>query len=138
LGPNGAGKTTTVRMLSGLLAPSTGTATVAGCDVATSPADVRARVGLVTDVPGLYDQMTPEAYLQFFGRLYGLQPAERTARIGELLHMFDLHDRRTARMATFSRGMQQKVALARALLHEPSVLFLDEPTAGLDPLAARS
>ncbi len=138
LGPNGAGKTTTVRMLSGLLAPSGGAATVAGCDVASEPAGVRARVGLVTDVPGLSEQMTPVGYLRFFGRLYGLEPSARGRRIDELLGMFDLHTRRGDRMVMFSRGMQQKVALARALLHEPSVLFLDEPTAGLDPLAARS
>jgi ABC-2 type transport system ATP-binding protein len=138
LGPNGAGKTTTVRMLSGLLAPSHGSASVAGCDVAEDPAGVRARVGLVTDVPGLYEQMSPDAYLQFFGRLYGLDAAARAARIDSLLGMFDLAPRRRERMVTFSRGMQQKVALARALLHEPSVLFLDEPTAGLDPLAARA
>src|SRR5260370_42662527 len=116
LGPNGAGKTTTVRMLSGLLAPSEGTASVAGCNVARHPAQVRARVGLVTDVPGLYDQMTPEAYLEFFGRLYGLDKDVLAARTNELLRMFDLHERRSVRMATFSRGMQQKVALARALL----------------------
>ena len=138
LGPNGAGKTTTVRMLSGLLAPSVGSAAVAGCDVASDPAGVRARVGLVTDVPGLYDQMTPLAYLQFFGRLYGLDAASQSSRIDDLLRMFELYERRHDRMVTFSRGMQQKVALARALLHEPAVLFLDEPTAGLDPLAARA
>jgi ABC-2 type transport system ATP-binding protein len=138
LGPNGAGKTTTVRMLSGLLAPTHGAASVAGCDVEADPAGVRARVGLVTDVPGLYEQMSPDAYLQFFGRLYGLDAATRAGRIDSLLGMFDLAARRRDRIVTFSRGMQQKVALARALLHEPSVLFLDEPTAGLDPLAARA
>jgi ABC-2 type transport system ATP-binding protein len=138
LGPNGAGKTTTVRMLAGLLAPTRGSAHVAGCDITDDPAGVRARVGLVTDVPGLYEQMSPEAYLDFFGRLYGLAPGVRAKRIGDLLDMFDLGERRGDRMVTFSRGMQQKVALARALLHEPSVLFLDEPTAGLDPLAARA
>jgi ABC-2 type transport system ATP-binding protein len=138
LGPNGAGKTTTVRMLSGLLAPTHGSALVAGCDVGSDPAGVRARIGLVTDVPGLYEQMSPLAYLQFFGRLYGVDPSTRARRIDSLLDMFDLTNRRGDRMVTFSRGMQQKVALARALLHEPSVLFLDEPTAGLDPLAARA
>jgi ABC-2 type transport system ATP-binding protein len=137
LGPNGAGKTTTVRMLCGLLAPSTGSASVAGHDVAADPAAVRARVGLVTDVPGLYEQMSPRAYLEFFGHLYGLDAATRARRIDGLLEMFGLETRRADRMVTFSRGMQQKVALARALLHEPAVLFLDEPTAGLDPLAAR-
>jgi ABC-2 type transport system ATP-binding protein len=138
LGQNGAGKTTTVRMLAGLLAPSGGSACVAGHDIVSDPSGVRSRVGLVTDVPGLYEQMSPQAYLEFFGRLYGLDAGVRAKRIADLLDMFDLAERRRDRMVTFSRGMQQKVALARALLHEPAVLFLDEPTAGLDPLAARS
>jgi ABC-2 type transport system ATP-binding protein len=137
LGPNGAGKTTTVRMLPGLLAPSAGEAMVAGCDVRADPAGVRAHVGLVTDTPGLYDQMTPTAYLDFFGRIYGLDAHMRRQRIDELLCVFDLQGAVRQRMAGFSRGMQQKVALARALLHDPTVMFLDEPTAGLDPLAAR-
>jgi len=137
LGPNGAGKTTTVRMLAGLLAPTQGDAEVAGCDVRTQAADVRARVGLVTDTPGLHDQMTPRAYLDFFGRLYGMEPASRRRRIDDLLALFDLQAVAGKRMVSYSRGMQQKVGLARALLHEPSVVFLDEPTAGLDPLAAR-
>jgi len=137
LGPNGAGKTTTVRMLAGLLAPTGGEATVAGWDVRRQPAAVRASVGLVTDSPGLYDQMTPQAYLTFFGRVYGLDEPDLQRRIDHLLGLFALQSVRRVRMAGFSRGMQQKVALARALLHEPSVVFLDEPTAGLDPLAAR-
>jgi len=138
LGPNGAGKTTTVRLLAGLLAPTGGEAVVAGCDVHVNPAAVRSRVGLVTDSPGLHDQMTPRAYLDFFGRVYGLDTTARARRVDELLRLFELHDVRSTRMAGFSRGMQQKVALARALLHEPPVVFLDEPTAGLDPLAART
>ncbi len=138
LGPNGAGKTTTVRLLAGLLAPTAGEASVAGCDVRADPAAVRSRVGLVTDSPGLHDQMTPLGYLDFFGRIYGLPARARTRRVDELLRLFDLTEVRRVRMARFSRGMQQKVALARALLHEPSVVFLDEPTAGLDPLAART
>ena len=137
LGPNGAGKTTTVRMLAGLLSPTHGHAEVAGFDVTTCAQQVRARIGLVTDTPGLHDQMTPHAYLDFFGRLYGMPQAARRSRIDDLLTMFDLQDASQRRMATFSRGMQQKVALARALLHEPGVLFLDEPTSGLDPMAAR-
>jgi ABC-2 type transport system ATP-binding protein len=137
LGPNGAGKTTTVRLLTGLLAPTVGEATVAGYDVRREPARVRARVGLVTDVPGLYEQMTPSAYLDFFGRIYGLDAEARKRRIDAMLSLFDLHAHRDSRMAGFSRGMQQRLALARALLHEPAALFLDEPTAGLDPLAAR-
>ena len=98
---------------------------------------MRAHIGLVTDTPGLHDQMTPAAYLDFFGQLYGMPRAARQSRIDDLLTMFDLQDASQRRMATFSRGMQQKVALARALLHEPGVLFLDEPTSGLDPMAAR-
>lgn len=138
LGPNGAGKTTTVRILAGLLAPSAGTAMVAGLDVRTNPSGVRSRVGLVTDVPGLYERMTVTAYLDFFGQIYGMDAGRRARRIDDLLTMFDLSTRRRERMAGFSKGMKQKVALARALLHEPSALFLDEPTSGLDPLAARA
>jgi ABC-2 type transport system ATP-binding protein len=138
LGPNGAGKTTTVRMLAGLLAPTSGTATIAGVDVRADPAGVRARVGLMTDTPGLYEQMTAPAYLTFFGRLYGLDLTHTRRRIDELLALFDLADRCGDRMTGFSKGMKQKVALARALLHEPAVVFLDEPTSGLDPLAARA
>ncbi len=138
LGPNGAGKTTTVRMLAGLIAPSEGEATVAGCDVRRDPATVRARVGLVTDAPGLYEQMTAPAYLDFFGGIHGLPTAERRRRVDDLLAFFDLAGHRRERMAGFSKGMKQKVALARALLHRPTALFLDEPTSGLDPLAARA
>jgi ABC-2 type transport system ATP-binding protein len=99
---------------------------------------VRARVGLVTDVPGLYEQMTLPAYLDFFGAVYGVARATRARRIDELIAFFDLQDHRGERMSGFSKGMKQKAALARALLHEPAALFLDEPTSGLDPLAARA
>jgi ABC-2 type transport system ATP-binding protein len=138
LGPNGAGKTTTVRMLSGLIAPSVGEATISGFDVRANPAAVRARAGLVTDAPGLYEQMALPAYLDFFGALYGMPQPQRGRRIDELIEFFELGDHRRERMVGFSKGMKQKVALARALLHEPTALFLDEPTSGLDPLAARS
>jgi ABC-2 type transport system ATP-binding protein len=138
LGANGAGKTTTVRMLAGLLAPSAGTAVVAGFDVRRAPAAVRAHVGLVTDVPGLYEQMTPVSYLDFFGAIYGIPADRRRRRIDELLTFFELADHRKERMSGFSKGMKQKLALARALLHEPAALFLDEPTSGLDPLATRA
>ncbi len=104
LGPNGAGKTTTVRMLAGLLAPTDGRATVAGRDVRRDPAGVRARVGLVTDAPGLYEQMTPPAYLDFFGGLYGLDAATRRRHGDELLGFFDLTAHRRERMAGFSKG----------------------------------
>ena len=138
LGPNGAGKTTTIRMLSGLLAPTEGNATVAGYDIRHEADAVRACVGLVTDVPGLFEQMKAPAYLDFFGSIYGLSTSERSRRIDELLEFFDLTKQRNEKMAGFSKGMKQKVALARALIHEPAILFLDEPTSGLDPLAARS
>lgn len=138
LGPNGAGKTTTVRMLAGLLAPSAGQASVAGYDVRRQASQVRARVGLVTDVPGLYERMTLPDYLDFFGALYGMERAHRARRIDELLAFFDLAGHRRERIGGFSKGMKQKVALARALLHEPAALFLDEPTSGLDPLSARA
>lgn len=138
LGPNGAGKTTTVRMLAGLLAPSAGRASVAGFDVVRDAAQVRARVGLVTDVPGLYERMTLPDYLDFFGALYGMPRERRAKRIDELLDFFEMGEHRDERMGGFSKGMKQKVALARALLHEPAALFLDEPTSGLDPLSARA
>jgi len=138
LGPNGSGKTTTIRMLSGLLAPTEGNATVAGYDIRREADAVRACVGLVTDVPGLFEQMKAPAYLDFFAGIYGLPSSERTHRIDELLEFFDLTTHRKEKMAGFSKGMKQKVALARALIHEPAILFLDEPTSGLDPLAARS
>ncbi len=138
LGPNGAGKTTTVRMLAGLLAPSSGHATVAGHDVTVHPDAVRSRVGLVTDTPGLHPQMTAPAYLTFFGQLYGLEGEPLRRRVDDVLAFFALGEHRQERMVGFSKGMQQKVALARALLHDPPILFLDEPTSGLDPLAARA
>lgn len=138
LGPNGAGKTTTVRMLSGLLAPTEGTAIVCGYDVRRDPTAVRSAVGLVTDVPGLFEQMTLPDYLDFFGSMYGMGVSERTRRTKELIAFFDLSGHQKERMAGFSKGMKQKVALARALIHEPAVLYLDEPTSGLDPLSARS
>jgi ABC-2 type transport system ATP-binding protein len=138
LGPNGAGKTTTVRMLAGLLAPSSGRAIVAGHDVTVDPDAVRSRVGLVTDTPGLHPHMTAPAYLTFFGQLYGLDGAPLRHRVDEMLTFFALDEHRQEPLVGFSKGMQQKVALARALLHDPPILFLDEPTSGLDPLAARA
>ncbi len=136
LGPNGAGKTTTVRMLTALIEPTEGTATIDGFDVRTDPDAVRARVGILTETPGLYDKLTAEANLDFFGRLYSLPAATRTERIEHYLRLFGLWDRRHDIAGTFSKGMKQKLAIARALLHEPAVVFLDEPTAALDPESA--
>jgi len=137
LGPNGAGKTTTVRMLTALIGPSEGTAEVDGHDVVAAAEAVRAGVGILTETPGLYEKLSASENLEFFGRLHGLDAARRRERIERLLRLFDLWDRRGEAAGTFSKGMKQKLAIARALLHEPSVLFLDEPTAALDPEAAR-
>jgi len=136
LGPNGAGKTTTVRMLTALIRPTEGTATVDGFDVGADPESVRTRVGILTETPGLYDKLSAAANLDFFGRLYGLTADVRAERIERYLRLFSLWDRRDDLAATFSKGMKQKLAIARALLHDPSVVFLDEPTAALDPEAA--
>ncbi len=136
LGPNGAGKTTTVRMLTALISPTEGTATIDGFDVRAEPDAVRARVGILTETPGLYDKLSATANLDFFGRLYSLDAATRSDRIEHYLRLFGLWDRRDDVAGTFSKGMKQKLAIARALLHEPTVVFLDEPTAALDPEAA--
>ena len=136
LGPNGAGKTTTVRLLTALIEPTEGTASVDGFDVREHPDDVRARVGILTETPGLYDRLSATANLEFFARLHSLDPAVRAERIQHYLHLFGLWDRRDDVAGTFSKGMKQKLAIARALLHDPSVVFLDEPTAALDPEAA--
>ena len=136
LGPNGAGKTTTVRLLTALIEPSEGQASVDGFDVVEQPDEVRARVGILTETPGLYDKLSATANLDFFGRLYGLDAERRAQGIERYLRLFDLWDRRDDVAGTFSKGMKQKLAIARALLHDPSVVFLDEPTAALDPEAA--
>jgi ABC-2 type transport system ATP-binding protein len=136
LGPNGAGKTTTVRLLAALIEPTEGTASVDGLDVRRQPDEVRARVGILTETPGLYEKLSATANLDFFGRLYGLDAATRAERIERYLRLFSLWDRRDEAAGGFSKGMKQKLAIARALLHEPSVVFLDEPTAALDPEAA--
>jgi ABC-2 type transport system ATP-binding protein len=136
LGPNGAGKTTTVRLLTALIEPTEGDAWVDGLDVRRAPDDVRARVGILTETPGLYEKLSATANLDFFGRLHGLDVATRAERIERYLRLFSLWERRDDAAGTFSKGMKQKLAIARALLHDPAVVFLDEPTAALDPEAA--
>jgi ABC-type Na+ transport system ATPase subunit NatA len=137
LGHNGAGKTTTIRVLNGLLRPTEGTATVLGLDPATHGPDVRARTGVLTETPSVDERLTARENLRFAARLAGVRRDEVNGRVSELLERFRLSDRADDRVAEFSRGMKQRLALARALLHNPEVLFLDEPTAALDPVAAR-
>lgn len=137
LGPNGAGKTTTVRMFTSVLRPSAGWARVAGFDVVSQPAQVRARVGVLTEQHGLYARMRGDDYLDFFGQVYGLSTSQRRQRIQALLDQFGMHAYAHRRIAEYSKGMRQKLALARALLHEPPVLLLDEPTSAMDPESAR-
>jgi ABC-2 type transport system ATP-binding protein len=137
LGQNGAGKTTTVRMLTSLLTPTRGWARVAGYDVAKYPQDVRANVGVLTEQHGLYMRMTGVEYLDFFGKIYGLDPQQRKVRSDYLLDYFGLAEAARRRSGEYSKGMKQKLALARALLHDPSVLLLDEPTSAMDPESAR-
>ncbi len=136
LGPNGAGKTTTIHLLLGLLEPTAGSAEVLGCDTRAESVNVRERTGALLEFNGLYERLSAEENLDFYGRVYKIPGPERRARTRELLTRFGLWDRRGERTATWSRGMKQKLAVARAIYHRPSLLFLDEPTAGLDPVAA--
>lgn len=137
LGPNGAGKTTTVRMLAAILPPTAGTAFVAGHNVVEHPQQVRQRVGLLTEHPGLYLRMRGGDYLDFFGRLMSLSREERKRQTDLLLDQLGLSEARDRRMGTYSKGMRQKMALARSMLHDPPVLLLDEPTSAMDPHSAK-
>jgi len=138
LGRNGAGKTTTVRILACLLRPSAGEGRVAGYDIVRDAPEVRARIGILTEVPGLYERLNAWEYLDFFGDVYALPRAERHARAEELLRMLGIWEVRGMRLRGYSKGMKQKVAIARALLHRPRVVFFDEPTAALDPESAKT
>ena len=138
LSPNGAGKTTTIRMLACLIAPTKGDATVAGYDIKKDPLKVRQSVGILTENPSLYERLTAYENMDFFAQAYGITDAtERQSRIQELLEFFRLWERRNDKVAGFSKGMKQKLAIVRATVHRPPVLFLDEPTAGLDPESAK-
>ncbi|HSS62233.1 MAG TPA: ABC transporter ATP-binding protein [Candidatus Limnocylindrales bacterium] len=137
LGRNGAGKTTALRCMAGVLLPSAGAVKVDGIDSAEDPAAVRARVGLMPEVPGLYERMSVRAYLDHFGAIYDIEPAIRERRIDDMLEIFELSDAGDRWLGTFSKGMRQKVALIRATLHRPRLVLADEPTSALDPDSAR-
>ncbi len=136
LGPNGAGKTTTIRLLLGLLEPTQGKAEVLDFDTRIKSDEIRARCGALLEHSGIYERLSAEDNLEYYGRIWRLAPANRKARIKELLSHFGLWDRRKETPDKWSRGMKQKLAIARALLHHPALIFLDEPTAGLDPVSA--
>ncbi len=137
LGPNGAGKTTTIRLLNGLFSPTAGQMCVLGMDPVARGDEVRRQCGVLTETPALYERLTAVENLQFFGTLAGLPAALLKDRITEWMAFFDLSQRSRERVANFSKGMKQRLALARAFLHNPQVVFLDEPTSGLDPEAAQ-
>ncbi|MBA3870346.1 MAG: ABC transporter ATP-binding protein [Anaerolineae bacterium] len=137
LGPNGAGKTTTVRMLTSILAPTSGWAKIDGHSVLTEPELVRAKVGVLTEQHGLYERMKAIEYLDFFGRIYRMSADERKTRSLQLMERFDLTCAIDKRLGDYSKGMKQKLALVRAMLHNPPVLLLDEPTSAMDPLSAK-
>ncbi len=137
LGPNGAGKTTTVRMLCCLIKPTSGSAAVGGFEVGKDPIKIREIVGFLPESPGLYGELSAWRNLEFYAKLYGVPKQKREENIERFLKMLDLWDRRDDPVGAFSKGMQQKIAIARSLVHEPKVLFLDEPTAALAPDSAK-
>lgn len=136
LGPNGSGKTTMIRLLLGLLDPTAGSAEVLGHDVRTQSDAIREQTGALLEQVGLYERLSAEDNLEFFGRVYRLSKSERRNRTNELLTHLGLFERRQEMVKDWSRGMKQKLAIARTMLHRPQLIFLDEPTAGLDPIAA--
>jgi ABC-2 type transport system ATP-binding protein len=137
LGPNGAGKTTTMKMLTGLMPPDEGRVVVNGFDIATDPIPAKATFAFVPDTPNLYGKLKAIEYLRFMGQLYRVPPDLAEQRISQMLSLFDLQDWAGNYLDGFSHGMQQKVAIAGAFVHDPSVVFMDEPTVGLDPRSAR-
>lgn len=137
LGPNGAGKTTTIKMLTGLLVPDDGSARICGLDIQQDPIKAKAQFAYVPDTPNLYDKLKASEYLRFMARLYHVPAVQADERMRQLLDLFELTDKAGTFLEGFSHGMQQKVAITGALLHDPKVLFMDEPTVGLDPRSAR-
>lgn len=138
IGPNGAGKTTTIKMLTGLLNPTSGSAVIAGYNIVDHPLDAKRAYGYIPDNPYLYEKLTGTEFLNFMADLYSVSNSDRNARVDDLLHLFALETKGDALIQEYSRGMRQKIALAGALIHSPKVIFLDEPTVGLDPQSARA
>ena len=136
LGPNGAGKTTTIRMLSTLIGPTSGSIKIDGRDPKSDGSYIRSIIGLLTESPGLYEKISAYENLNYFSSFYNISDGRRASNIEKYLRMFGLWERRDDIAGTYSKGMKQKLALCRALIHDPKILFLDEPTAGLDPESA--
>ena len=132
IGPNGAGKSTTIKILTGILPEFEGEAELLGMDVRKNPVEIKQRIGYIPENAALYDVLTPLEYLDFVGRLYGMEPARIHAKAIELLRLFELEDRSAERMSGFSKGMRQKVLLISGLIHNPEIIFFDEPLSGLD------
>ncbi|MCW3099479.1 MAG: ABC-type multidrug transport system, ATPase component [Chthonomonadaceae bacterium] len=138
LGPNGAGKTTTIKMITGLLRPTSGRVTIGDFDVETQPLEAKRLFGYIPDNPFLYEKLTGREYLAFMADLYSTVLPDRAQRIDELLYLFDLYDKGNEMVQGYSRGMRQKIALAGALIHSPKLILMDEPTVGLDPQSAQA
>ena len=137
LGPNGAGKTTTIKMLTGLLNPTSGSAEIGGFDIQKNPIQAKAIFGYIPDNPFLYEKLSGSEYLNFIADLYSVSKAGRSQKVSDLLNLFELQEKSAELIQGYSRGMRQKIALAGALIHQPKVIFLDKPTVGLDPRGAR-
>jgi len=137
LGPNGAGKTTTIRMICGMLRPTSGTAVIAGFDVLQKPQEVKRRIGLVPDISNLFGELSARVNLEFMGKLYGLNKKTRRERIDQVLELFQLKERQNDLVRYYSKGMHRRLTIAAALLHQPEILVMDEPTSGLDAQTAR-
>jgi len=137
LGPNGAGKTTTIRMICGMLRPTSGTAVIAGFDVSQKPQEVKRRIGLVPDVSNMFGELSARVNLEFMGKLYGLDKKTRRERIDQVLELFQLKERENDLVKYYSKGMHRRLIIAAALLHQPEILVMDEPTSGLDAQTAR-
>jgi ABC-2 type transport system ATP-binding protein len=138
LGPNGAGKTTTIKLLTGLLKPTSGTAKILGFDIQVNPIEAKNYIGLIPDEPNIYEKLTGREFLRFMGNIFKVENTVIVKKTAELLKIFDLQDRADELIQVYSHGMKQKIAIAGALIHSPKIIIFDEPTIGLDPKSART